>query len=307
MLKRTVYIYIIILCLFLSTNTLFAKVRKPRSARTTHHYFYSNITPAYSIIFDDLDNTEAKGGFGSIVGLGYSFVVPNFWFEVGAEMQMLSSYMTIMDEFSDRRIKDTEGDEVTYHYNKELWYDRQDLLYVGMPVMFGYHHDNGFTIGVGFKYSLNVLGLEHNRLRYSISATYNDYIEDFEDMPNHFYGDYESYARGNITNRVNRTKAAVCLEVGYEVYDNHKNYIRSRRRHVLLRLSSYFECGVSQLMSRNYEPQGIYTLHTSNPAKLLNTPYYLSDNSCTMRTVPFMVGIRLTYTLATITCRTCKR
>jgi hypothetical protein len=307
MLKRTVYIYIIILCLFLSTSTLFAKVRKPRSARTTHHYFYSNITPAYSIIFDDLDNTEAKGGFGSIVGLGYSFVVPNFWFEVGAEMQMLSSYMTITDEFSDKRIKDTEGDEVTYHYNKELWYDRQDLLYVGMPVMFGYHHDNGFTIGVGFKYSLNVLGLEHNRLRYSISATYNDYIEDFEDMPNHFYGDYESYARGNITNRVNSTKAAVCLEVGYEVYDNHKNYIRSRRRHVLLRLSSYFECGVSQLMSRNYEPQGIYTLHTSNPAKLLNTPYYLSDNSCTMHTVPFMVGVRLTYTLATITCRTCKR
>ncbi len=307
MLKRTIYIYIIILCLFLSTNTLFAKVRRSRVARTTHHYFYSNITPAYSIIFDDLGNTEEKGGFGSIVGLGYSFVVPNFWFEIGAEMQMLSSYMTITDEFSDKRVKDTEGDEVTYHYNKELWYDRQDLLYVGMPLMFGYHHDNGFSIGVGFKYSLNMLGLAHNRLRYSISATYNDYIEDFEDMPNHFYGDYESYVRGNITNRVNRTKAAVCLEVGYEVYDNHKHYIRSRRRHVLLRLSSYFECGVSQLMSRNYEPQGMYMLHTSNPSKLVNTPYYLSGNSCTMHTLPFMVGIRLTYTLATITCRTCNR
>lgn len=306
MLKRTIYIYII-LCLFLSTNALFAKVSRSRLNRNTHHYFYTNITPAYSIIFDKFENTEAKGGFGSITGLGYSFMSPSVWFEVGAEMQMLSSYMTITDDFSDKRIIDTEGDEVTYHFNKDSWYDRQDLLYIGFPVMLGYHHHRGFSVGLGFKYSINILGIGHNRLRYSISATYNDYIEDFEDMPNHFYCDYESYVRDNITNVVNRHKAALCLEVGYSVYDNHRGYQRVRKRHALFRLSSYFEYGISNVMRRQYESQELYVSNANNPAKIDNKLYYLSNSNYNTRTQPFMVGIRLTYTLATITCRTCKR
>lgn len=298
---------ITILFLFLSVNTVFAKVRRPRYNRDTHHYFYANITPGYSIIFDDFENTDEKGGFAGIIGLGYSFKLPHVWFEVGAESQMLSSYMTISDEFSDKRILDTEGDVVTYHYNKQLWYDRQDLLYVGMPVMVGYRHDNGFSVGVGFKCSINMLGLAHNRLRYSISATYNDYIEDFENMPNHFYGDYESYVRGNITDRVNRHRAALCLETGYVVYDNQSEYKRARNRHVLCRLSGYFECGISQVMGNSNKSQEMYTLNTHNPAKLDNMPYYMSNNIYFKRTLPFMLGVRLTYTLATITCRTCNR
>ena len=90
MVKR--FIYIVFLLLFFST-TMMSQVRRHRANRDTRHYFYSNITPGYSIIFDDFENTKAYGGFGSIVGLGYSFVAPYFWLEVGAEMQSLSSYI----------------------------------------------------------------------------------------------------------------------------------------------------------------------------------------------------------------------
>ena len=302
MVKR--FIYIVFLLLFIST-TMFAQVRRHRANRDTRHYFYSNVTPGYSIIFDDFENTKAKGGFASIVGLGYSFVSPYFWVEIGAEMQSLSSYILITDELSDKRIKDTEGDEVIYHYNKNLWYDCQDLLYVGVPLMLGYRHYKGFSIGVGFKYSVNVLAEAHNRLRYSISATYNNYIEDFEDMPNHFYGDYDMYVRGNIADKVVRHKGAVCFESGYVVYDNHKNYTSMRNRHVLFKLSGYLECGLNQIMS-NREVREMYTINSSNPAELTNKPYYLSNSTRSKRTLPFVVGVRWTYTLATITCRTCK-
>lgn len=302
MVKR--FIYIVFLLLFFST-TMMSQVRRHRANRDTRHYFYSNITPGYSIIFDDFENTKAYGGFGSIVGLGYSFVAPYFWLEVGAEMQSLSSYMSITDELSDKRIMDTEGDEVVYHYNKDVWYDCQDLLYVGVPVMFGYRHYKGFSIGVGFKCSFNVLADARNRLRYSISATYNDYIEDFEDMPNHFYGDYDIYVRKGISDKVVRQKGAVCLEAGYVVYDNGKNYRSVRNRHVLFKLSGYLECGVNNVMS-NRETRELYTLNLSNPAELTTKPYYLSNSTRSKRTLPFMVGVRWTYTLATITCRTCK-
>lgn len=294
-----------VIFLVLLVAPIFAQVRRPRANRDTRHYFYTNVTPAYSIIFDEFENTHEKGGFASILGLGYSFMVPSFWFEVGAEVQSLSSYMTITDNLSDKRIRDTEGDEVIYHYNKNLWYDRQDLFYVGVPIMLGYHHYKGFSIGAGFKYSVNLLGMAYNRLQYSTSATYSDYIEDFENMPNHFYGDYDIHTYENMTHVVTRHKLAVCLEAGYVIYNNHRNYPSMRNRHVLFRLSGYFECGINQLM-QNRDVQGSYMLNYTNPAELTNEPYYLLNSTRNKHTVPFVVGIRWTYTLATITCRTCR-
>ena len=301
MAKRVIHIVF----LMLLVTSVFAQVRRPRANRDTRHYFYSNLTAGYSIVFDDFDNTDEKGGFASILGLGYSFMVPSFWFEVGAETQLLSSYMTITDDFSDKRVWDTEGDEVIYHYNKDLWYDRQDLVYVGIPVMFGYHHYMGFSIGAGFKYSVNVLAMARNRLQYSTSATYSDYIDDFENMPNHFYGDYDVHVSKSMSHKVMRNKFAVCLVAGYTIYNNHRNYTGMRNRHVLCRLSGYFECGINPLI-QNRDVREMYTLNPSNPAELMNVPYYLSNSTRNKRTIPFMVGIRWTYTLATITCRTCR-
>jgi len=301
MAKRIIHI---IFFMLLATS-VFAQVRRPRANRDTRHYFYNNVTAGYSIIFDDFENTQEKGGFASILGLGYSFMVPSFWFEVGAEMQSLSSSMSITDNLSDKRLRDTEGDEVIYHYNKDLWYERQDFLYVGVPVMFGYHHYKGFSIGGGFKYSINVLAVARNYLQYSTSATYSDYIDDFENMPNHFYGDYDMQTRSDIIRKVNRNKLAVCLEVGYIFYNNYRNYTNMRDRHVLCRLSGYFEYAVNSLV-QNREDQEMYMLNPSNPAELMNVPYYLSNSTRNKRTTPFVVGFRWTYTLATISCRTCR-
>lgn len=301
MAKRIIHIVF----LMLLVTSVFAQVSRHRANRDTRHYFYNNVMAGYSIIFDDFENTNPKGGFASILGLGYSFVVPSFWFEVGVEMQSLSSYMTIMDDFSDRRVRDTEGDEAIYHYNKEFWYDRQDLLYVGVPVMFGYHHYKGFMIGAGIKYSVNVFGEARNRLRYSTSATYSDYIDDFEDMPNHFYGDYDMLVRRNMAYKVMRSKFAVCLEAGYIVYNNHRNYTGMRNRHVMCKLSGYVECGVNSIMC-NRDIQEMCAPNPDNPAELMNQPYYLSNSTRNRRTIPFVVGIRWTYTIAAISCRTCR-
>lgn len=301
MAKRIIHIVF----LMLLVTSVFAQVRRSRANRDTRHYFYTNVTAGYSIVFDDFENTDVKGGFASILGLGYSFVVPSFWFEVGAEMQSLSSYMLITDDLSNKRIRDTEGDEVIYHYNKELWSDRQGLLYVGVPVMFGYHHYKGFSIGAGFKYSVNVLAMSRNRLQYSTSATYSDYIDDFENMPNHFYGDYDVHVRRNMSHKVARSKLAVCLEAGYTIYNNHRNYTGMRNRHVLCRLSGYFEYGINSLI-QNRDVREMYTLNSSNPAELMNESYFLSNSTRNKRTIPFVVGVRWTYTLATITCRTCR-
>ena len=116
---------------------------------------------------------------------------------------------------------------------------------------------------------------------------------------------YDMYVRGNIADKVVRHKGAVCFESGYVVYDNHKNYTSMRNRHVLFKLSGYLECGLNQIMS-NREVREMYTINSSNPAELTNKLYYLSNSTRSKRTLPFVVGVRWTYTLATITCRTCK-
>jgi hypothetical protein len=105
--------------------------------------------------------------------------------------------------------------------------------------------------------------------------------------------------------KVNRNKLAVCLEVGYIFYNNYRNYTNMRDRHVLCRLSGYFEYAVNSLV-QNREDQEMYMLNPSNPAELMNVPYYLSNSTRNKRTTPFVVGFRWTYTLATISCRTCR-
>ena len=58
MAKRVIHIVF----LMLLVTSVFAQVRRPRANRDTRHYFYSNLTAGYSIVFDDFDNTDEKGG-----------------------------------------------------------------------------------------------------------------------------------------------------------------------------------------------------------------------------------------------------
>ena len=293
-----------IILLLLIANLAAAQVRRPKAHRDTRHYFYSNTTAAYSLFLDGFDNTNEHGGFTSILGLGYSYRVPRFWVEIGAEFQQLSSYMEIIDDVSDMRVRDTEGDIVIYHYNKDYWYDRQDLLYAGVPVMFGYHSLNGFTIGAGIKYTLRVYGVSHNRLTYSTSATYEDYIDDFVGMPNHDYGDYDRYVRENITDKM-RHKMSACFEIGYTIYNNHRNYTSIKNRHVLCKLTGFLEYGFNSLLTNN-TMQNMYSIDPANPGELNTVSFYRSTPTRDTKITPLIIGVRWTYTLATITCKTCR-
>lgn len=298
--KRIINIIFLIMVVGLAS----AQVRRPKAHRDTRHYFYSNTTAAYSILLDGYNNTNEHGGFACILGLGYSFRVPNFWFEVGAELQELSSYMQLIDDISDMRVKDTEGDIAIYHYNKDYWYDRQDLLYVGVPVMLGYHHYKGFSVGAGLKYSLRLYGVSHNRLTYSTSATYSNYIEDFEGMDNHDYSDYNRYVREQITDKMNH-KWSACFEIGYTIYNNHNNYTSIKNRHVVCRLTGFLEYGLNSLIT-NYDKRNMYSINPNNPAELNTVSFYRATPTQSSFSIPLVIGVRWTYTLATITCRTCR-
>jgi hypothetical protein len=293
-----------IILLLLIVNLATAQVRRPKAHRDTRHYFYSNTTAAYSVFLDGFNNTNEHGGFTGIVGLGYSYMVPKFWFEIGAEFQQLSSYMAITDGLTDMRVRDTEGDIVIYHYNKDHWYDRQDLLYAGVPIMLGYYSLSGFTIGAGIKYTLRLYGVSHNRLTYSTSATYEDYIEDFEGMPNHDYGDYDRYVRENITDKM-RHKMSACLEVGYVIYNNHRNYTSIKNRHVVCKLTGFLEYGLNSMLI-NKATHNMYSINPVNPGELNTVSFYRATPTHDSQTVPLIIGVRWTYTLATITCKTCR-
>lgn len=275
-----------------------------RRIRETNHYFYSNTTIGYSIIIDQFDNTNEYGGFGSILGLGYSYRSRGFWCELGAEFQELSSYMEITDPLPNQRILDTEGDQVVYHYNKISWHDRQDAIYIGIPVQFGFCFKNNISIGFGAKYSFKTYATVYNRLKYSTSATYKDFIEDFVDMPNHYYGDYDILTHRNITNKF-RNNVAVSLEAGYMIYSNQSNRISMKKRYVLGKLSGFCEIGMRPII-KNFTESEMYTINPQNPSQLDITPYYMSQSTRYKRTIPIFVGIRWTYMLATITCRSCR-
>ena len=281
---------LIILLLFVGLTT--AQVRRPRANRDTRHYFYSNTTLAYSVLLDGYTNTHEMGGFSPQIGLGYSFRVPRFWLEVGVDAQYMSSYMDILDDVSDMRVRDTEGDVVIYHYNKDHWYDRQGLLYVGTPLMVGYHSLDGFTIGAGIKHSFRIYASTTNRIIYSTSATYEDYIDDFVGMPNHDYGTYDRRTWEKITSKV-RNKLSLCFERGYTIYDNHLHYTSIKNRHAICKITGYLEYGLNSVIL-NHAEQDMYSINPANPSELNMVPFYLANSTRNNFNRPLVIGLRWT-------------
>lgn len=153
--------------------------------------FGFNIGIGYSHLFETLAEFNHKGKCGFDIGFVYEHKVSKnggLWYAFNPGFQLLSSSLSYSDipDF-DMRLTDTRGYEMTCHYSEFSPVKENHTFCFGyFRTQVGYHNGQGFYLDAGAQVLLGCL-VSDVKTSYITSATYDEYIDDFENMDNHYY------------------------------------------------------------------------------------------------------------------------
>lgn len=274
------------------------------------HFFTTSISGGYSLFLNSSDYINLVGGGGGAFTLGYEFRKPSktVWFSIAAEYQLLSSSLGLNYPIFDRWINDSEGRLAMYHYDMIDGRDRQMAMSVSVPLMAGYYKKH-FYIGAGPKFGYFFWGKAGTSLDYKTHATYDRYIDEYVDMPNHYYTN--NSASANSSMKFNSFSVSLCFETGYEIMNFSKSkrtYWQNKYRQMdwiyILKLGVYAEYGFLDINGES--PSGTaYAYDETNPFQLIVKPFYTTETPTSMKLNPFYAGVKLTF-MFTAVCGRCR-
>lgn len=252
----------------------------------------------YGILKDKNPEVSSVGNVCGLFGVEYEMRVNGFWLAFGPEFQYLSGKTLFNTTGTDVMILDTYGVEAIYHYDFDKGEDFQRIIYVNLPITIGYYY-RGFYLGVGVKCGYGLYGSENTNLRYTTTGTYEDYIDDFQQMMNHSYGTYSSKVSRELQNTY---KVSVLGEFGYDVLSWYRNQYRSITSG--FKISLCIEYGLNNIIRGTYDTP-LYIFNNQNAAELQLNPYYSSRAGDAHKINPFYAGVKLTW-LWCVKTKTCK-
>lgn len=305
----------------ISSSTVVAQRGAPQFPE--FHYLTLSLGGGYSSIFSNIGDAPATlggqfnapmtgvtvpGGGGATLGIGYEYCYRAFWLSLGVEGQLITSSINGYIDSLRVPMTDTEGDPYTHHYITHRWRDNQMAAYVNIPFMLGFN-SGGFYAGVGAKFGISVYGQAVGNMKYHSIGTYDQFIGNFEGMPNHFFGEYDAAPenKGKPTKLAFKPNVALIAELGYEIYSAEATKKTLPWR---MKLGVYGEYGFMNILPDN---EGRSLLDFSeNPAQLVVNPFYLTDgmyqmngdgtykldgggNNVSAVGNPFHVGVKLTF------------
>lgn len=267
---------------------------------------YSNyLAPGFK---NQVSTYSNPGMVGATLGIGYEYRYRLFWMSMHLEGQVITSRLRPGIAQIDTMMYDTDSHydskkrENAYHYKFSEWHDDQLGVYGCFPIMFGFRV-NAFYMGIGAKVGYSFYGTSTPAATYTTSSTYDRYIADFEDMPNHYLTEYSTGLTSggkDITIDFGINVAAIA-EIGYEVYHSEGS------KHVrpwILKLGAYAEYGFLSAYTNNGNIQQMMDMSTVNlsngttavdPSKLELRPFYKSHDTRDVTISPLYVGAKLTF------------
>jgi hypothetical protein len=175
------------------------------------------------------------------------------------------------------------------HYTIDPVLEYTNLMYASVPLMVGYYK-NGFYAGLGVKIGIPVLSRITLSYSYTTSATYSDYIEDFEDMFNHNYGLYQTSNRSSIDAMIKYSGVA---EIGYNLLSKASRGLQDS--HHGFRVAAVCEYGFNNVLTPK-ESSVLYEINPQNASQLTINPYYFANMKKGQFFHPLYVGVKLSWT-----------
>ena len=270
--------------------SLNAQYRKS-DANDFYHFGYVSAGVGYTSLQTDINAMRPYGNVGGLVGVGYEFRKNNAWMSVGVQFEMHRSSGQITQDKIDMDGKDTQGKDVTLHYRIDQT-DKYAWNFIEVPVLVGYYN-TGFYVGVGPKISYALSPTVSTSGTYELSATNKNIGEEFRNMPEHGYTNYEFSSEQEI---YLRPLVSVIGEIGYDVLS--KLPTRSLYCSVL-KIGFYFEYGINSMLKpvedTHFEVDRQGDEKVVSTSKVTINPYLSSAVTTQQRAVPFYTGIKITY------------
>lgn len=270
------------------------------SAPWKSDYFYLGVSGGYSVLSGKVSPMDVDGSLNLGGHLGYEYRHGLFLLRASANVQSLKSRCSTPISIPDMIIDDQVGTDATMHYEmKSPLEERLTCLLLGVGVMAGYSQNSnnsnnqfnrggggGFYILGGLNFTLLPKFYSDVSLDYSTTATYSKYIDDYEDMPNHYYSEQHSEDRVNLVKNNATVLLMISAELGWEFVLGKCDY---------LKLGAFCDVGVTNIMYdwKNSKATESYYPNHDNISQILVSSYYLNQAMKDKYVIPFMVGLRL--------------
>lgn len=274
--------------MLLSPSLAKARVYQRTTYYTDNHFLTLSGGAGYSTLFENVPELISFGSVAGTIDLGYEYRIKGFWLNIAVELQYLSATSTFNISGTEKWIYDTQGKLALMHYDFDQSFDKQEFFFVNLPVMLGYYY-RGLYLGVGAKVGYCIRAKESTTLRYTTSATYQQYIDNFNGMGDHNYTTYATSASESLNSKY---KLSAIAEIGYDVLAYSREMEHTNRSG--LKISVVAEYGLNNLINTNAELP-LYSFNEKNAAELFIHPFYNTIAAQSYRIHPFYVGMRIAW------------
>ncbi len=235
----------------------------------------------YSSLLHADKDISSPGGLGGGVGVGYELHYKKFLFHTGLEFTYLNPTLRMSDFIHNQEgLMDTEGELYTGHFYFKENTDKYKLGNFNLPLMFGLRSGKVYFLA-GTKLGLNLFGNSTVESQVTATGTYDRFIEDFENMPNHNFGTTNEKHDYSVKLNFNCTAS---LEAGTYL-GNNKNADKTQYR-----LAVFCDYGLLNVNNNPEENLILYSNEVNFYQPYLNNYLKSSDR----RVNPLYVGLKFT-------------
>jgi len=217
----------------------------------------------YSDFFENADKLTSVGNAGAELGVGYEFAARNFIFQTGVGYQHLNASLQLQDSLHNRMMIDTEGDI----YNGYFSFSNNNDLYrmgnVVIPLLFGAKYNKFYALA-GVKIGLNITATSTHSSNIRSFADYGQFINFFEDMPNHGFLTREEKNTYDVKFDTNYSAS---IEFGYNF-----KLGTNKKSLVSYRIGAFADYGLNNINTKN-NAEADLILNDNNAAYI---PYFNS-------------------------------
>jgi hypothetical protein len=213
-------------------------------AQTTHNIYVDAAGGYSSFLLKNAPDFTVSGSWGGGFGAGYELNVNEFILKFGAEATYLNADLGFKNFTQQIELIDADNPNEFYTGNYAFSgnTDRYCFANVNIPLMLGFRVQS-FYVLAGGKFGFNLFSSNKTTATVVSTGTYFDFIDDFEDMPNHsffkteekseFKGKFpvNAYLSGEVgfylnANSEKKTKYRLAAFADYGLMNFHENTVK---------------------------------------------------------------------------------
>ena len=219
-------------------------------------YIDLNVGGGFHNLSYTLQNGTEKGQFGYTLNAGYSyFFTPNWGVHTGLGLQSFNSLSTLNFLQSTPNVIDADGASYTFKANYINWQEKQQVLFVDLPLEIQYKYAIGNKIGLlaglGGKISMPIMGnYKAAGGEFVTTGFYPQYNVELSGMPQHGFSTFTNGFSGNLS--VKPSYMAIA-DIGglYKLSEGLDLYV-----------GAYVNYGLNNILKADskliYQPDGLY-------------------------------------------------